>query len=61
MSCYFLLLECNVGYYLNNEMCERCPGNSIKQNAGNDTSCSAECDGTSMVPNTQRTACGKLS
>ena len=54
-----VLLECAGGFFLNNGMCERCPANSIKPTAGNNTGCS-QCDEGSEMANTQQTACGEL-
>ena len=39
--------------------CEMCTGLSVKMDAGDDTNCS--CTGISDIPNTNHTACSKLS
>ena len=56
------IVVCNVGYYKAGSSCELCTGNTIKSVTGDATSCNADtaCDGITKVPNSARTACGKI-
>ena len=56
---FSFLLVCNVGYFMDGDSCTLCTGNTIKLSAGNATVCDT-CDGTTTVPNADRTACGEL-
>ena len=55
------IVVCNAGYYKNGSNCELCIGNIIKSMRGDATDCKtdAACDGTTKVPNSGRTVCGK--
>ena len=52
---------CNAGYYKHGSSCELCTGNNIKSTIGDAADCDADtaCDGTTKVPNSENTACGK--
>ena len=52
---------CNAGYYKTGSNCELCTRNTIKSMTGDATDCNtdAACDGTTKVPNSGHTLCGK--
>ena len=51
---------CNAGHFVSNGVCSTCTGNRVKPEVGNTTDCPVVCDETTMLPNSERTACGEF-
>ena len=52
---------CSVYNKRQRDACLPCPGETIKPNTGDSTSCPEDCGGGSKVANAEHTACGKFS
>ena len=51
---------CNVINSGQRDECLPCPGETIKPNTGDESSCTEDCGGGSKVANAEHIACGKL-